>query len=280
MELRNTNTAVGDYYAISSVNKAVASDINSVYYFKFIVDNDETVTYDGSFSYSNTKYQDRYSDAVNNIEQNVYLNLNDMKRLVRDYPTLTELEVNNIFIQLFSTCMRLMNKKLTSLAGYTLCTMRDGSSPNHATLPDDILTSAYIDVNGNVTGNVRGNVTGNVTGNVFGAVTGNVTGDITGNVTGDVDGNVVGDVTGDVEGTVTGDVTGNVTGNVTGDVVGDVNGGVTGDVTGDVEGNTVGTVQGNVTGDVEGNINGNVTGNVIGDVTGDVTGTVTPPETA
>lgn len=132
---RNTDTFIGDFWSISSVNKAITSSSNKVYFFKFCIDDDTSTVYDASFTFSGTMYQDRYSNLINDVEQNVHVNIIDMKRLMRDYKDLTNEELNNIFRQIINTCLILVNKNFTQFNNILICVMRDGSDPEYNTIP-------------------------------------------------------------------------------------------------------------------------------------------------
>ena len=132
---RNTDTSVGDFWGISSVNKAVTSSSNKIFFIKFCIDNDTSTVYDASFTFSGTMYQDKYSNLINDVEQNVHVNIIDMKRLVRDYTDLTNKELNNIFRQLINICLDMINRDYTQFNNYLICVTRDGSAPASTTIP-------------------------------------------------------------------------------------------------------------------------------------------------
>ena len=127
--------AVGESWGISSVNKAVTNDTNKLFYIKFIINSVTTVTYDGVFDYSRTAYSDRYSNKLNSVEQNSYINISDMRSIVRDYPTITDKQLNMMFQRLLNTCLEAVIVGVTDFSGYTLCVNLDGTLPSPLTIP-------------------------------------------------------------------------------------------------------------------------------------------------
>lgn len=127
--------AVGDYWGISSVNKTTSNDNHKIFFFTFTINNVTTVTYSATFDLSGTTYQDRYSNKINNVEQNYYLNISDMRSIVRDYPTITDTQLSRLFQRLINTCIEAMIIGITDLSGYILNANLDGSAPTPVSTP-------------------------------------------------------------------------------------------------------------------------------------------------
>lgn len=127
---------IGDFWGISNVNKAASTDHNRLMPFKFIIDGDQTVTYDGCFDSTRCTYSDRYSNKLNAVEENSYLCITDLRKVIRDHPQITVKQLNRMIYRLQYICHQALLSGLVDLHGYILNATTTKVMPEVISIPE------------------------------------------------------------------------------------------------------------------------------------------------
>lgn len=123
------------HMGIASLNKSASIEYNRIYKVKFDIDNNIETYYNAQINFSGISFQDRYSNFTSDIQSNMFINLMDVPKMIRDYPTLSNTQIYNIQQQLQWIGMQIFKSGVTDLTNYVLHVSLSNQLLNPLTTP-------------------------------------------------------------------------------------------------------------------------------------------------
>lgn len=123
------------HMGIASLNKSASIEYNRIYKVKFDIDNNTETYYNAQINFSGISFQDRYSNFTSDIQSNMFINLMDVPKMIRDYPTLSNTQIYNIQQQLQWIGMQIFKSGVTDLTNYVLHVSLSNQLLNPLTTP-------------------------------------------------------------------------------------------------------------------------------------------------